>query len=195
MKRKEKKNKAKLRELRIDKKETAHGIVFGKLGKKVVYSPTDAEGCVFVGAGTGCGKTASLGIPTLRAWSGTSFTIDISGDICRNSNMPDKMIFEPEDPNTVPYSIFAVIDDLDNVDAQNEALEQLAFLLMPESVNMNDNAKFFQSNGRKILTAENQSQPFNITYFAKMIKHSKNSTTKSITFTELSFLKKLLNII
>jgi len=144
----------KLKELRIGNRNQVNGIVFGKLNRnKVVYSPTDAEGCVFVAAGTGCGKTASLGIPTLRAWNGTSFTIDISGDICKNCNMENKLIFEPENINTIPYNIFGTIDSLDDVNEQNEALEQLAFLLMPEFPNMNDNAKYFLTNGRKILTA------------------------------------------
>ena len=150
----EKNKKEKLKELKIGKRGKVNGIIFGRKGRnKVVYSPTDAEGCVFVGAGTGCGKTASLGIPTLRAWDGTSFTIDISGDICKNSNMPNKLIFEPENNDTTPYNIFGVIDELTDVDSQNEALEQLAFLLMPEYPNMNDNSKFFLSNGRKILTS------------------------------------------
>lgn len=154
LKRTEKKNNKKLRELKIAKPKTAHGIIFGKLGKRVVYSPTDSEGCIFVGAGTGCGKTTSLGIPTLRAWNGTSFTIDISGDICKNCpDMPNKIIFEPENRGTMPYNVFGAIDNLADVDTQNEALEELAFLLMPETPNMNDNAKFFLTNGRKILTA------------------------------------------
>ena len=99
-------------------------------------------------------KTSSIGIPALRAWNGTSFTIDISGDICKNCpKMENKIIFAPELAMSAPYNIFGAIDRLNDIDEQNEALEQLAFLLMPESANMNDNAKFFLSNGRKILTA------------------------------------------
>ncbi len=148
------KGKEKLRELKIGKRGKVNGIVFGRKGRgKVVYSPTDSEGCVFVGAGTGCGKTASLGIPTLRAWDGTSFTIDISGDICKNSEMENKLIFEPENKKTTPYNIFSVIDSMEDIEAQNEGLEQLAFLLMPEVSGMSDSGKYFLSNGRKILTA------------------------------------------
>lgn len=148
------KSKQKLKELKKGNSRKVHGIIFGKKGKQVVYSPTEAEGSVGVFSASGTGKTASIGIPTLRAWAGTSFTIDISGDICKNCpKMPNKAIFVPENPITSPYNIFGAIDKLENEDAQNEALEQLAFLLMPESPNMNDNAKFFLNNGRKILTA------------------------------------------
>lgn len=150
----EKGGKSKLKELKQGNPKSAHGIIFGRKGKRVVYSPTEGFGSIFVGAGTGQGKTSSLLIPSLRSWTGTSFTIDISGDICRNCpKMENKIIFAPELKITEPYNIFGAIDNLASEDEQNEALEQLAFLLMPESPNMNDNSKFFLTNGRKILTA------------------------------------------
>ena len=62
----------------------------------------------------GLGKTSALLIPTLQAWQGTSFTIDISGDICRNIDKPHKMIYEPANPDSIPYNIFGAIDDLDD---------------------------------------------------------------------------------
>lgn len=133
--------------------EDAHGIIFGKKGKNVIYSPTENEGSVGVFSASGTGKTSAVGIPTLRSWSGTSFTIDISGDICKNCpTMKNKLIYEPENPATLPYNIFGAIDELDTTEDKNEALEQLAFLLMPDKA-QNDNAKFFDDNGRKILTA------------------------------------------
>lgn len=143
-----------LKELKKGSRKKAHGIIFGKQGIRLVYSPEDKEGHVGVFSASGTGKTASVGIPTLRAWHGTSYTIDISGDICKNCpDMPHKLVYAPENPDTAPYNIFAPIDDLDAIEDKNEALEQLAFLLMPEEVNMNDNARFFLVNGRKILTA------------------------------------------
>ena len=143
-----------LKELKKGSRKKAHGIIFGKQGIRLVYSPEDKEGHVGVFSASGTGKTASVGIPTLRAWHGTSYTIDISGDICKNCpDMSHKLVYAPENPDTAPYNIFAPIDDLDAIEDKNEALEQLAFLLMPEEVNMNDNARFFLVNGRKILTA------------------------------------------
>lgn len=143
-----------LKELKKGSRKKAHGIIFGKQGIRLVYSPEDKEGHVGVFSASGTGKTASVGIPTLRAWHGTTYTIDISGDLCENCpDMPHKLVYAPEKPDTTPYNIFAPIDDLDDIEDKYEALEQLAFLLMPEEVNMNDNARFFLVNGRKILTA------------------------------------------
>lgn len=132
----------------------AHGVIFGKKGGRLAYSPESAEGHVGVFSASGTGKTAAVGIPTLRAWQGTSFVIDISGDICKNCpEMPNKLIFEPDNNTTLPYNIFAAIDTLTNHEDQHEALEQLAFLLMPEPPQINENARFFLVNGRKILTS------------------------------------------
>lgn len=143
-----------LKELKTSSQKRAHGVIFGRKGFSVVYSPTGAEGHIGVFSASGTGKTAAVGIPTLRSWDGTSFTIDISGDICKNCpQMGRKLIFEPENPDTIPFNIFGIIDNMNEQDAKNEALEQLAFLLMPEPPQMNENAKFFLTNGRKILTA------------------------------------------
>lgn len=146
--------KTKLIELKKAPASKASGVIFGKHGQKVVYSPENAEGHIGVFSASGTGKTSAVGIPTLRSWGGTSYTIDISGDICKNCpDMPNKLIYSPENPDTIPYNIFGAIDEMEDINDKNEALEQLAFLLMPESPKMNDNAKFFVSNGRKILTA------------------------------------------
>lgn len=143
-----------LQELKKGKLKDAHGVIFGKKGRKLVYSPEDMEGHIGVFSASGTGKSSAIGIPTLRSWQGTSYTIDISGDICKNCpDMPYKLIYAPESPETAPYNVFGVIDDLNCQDKKNEALEELAFLLMPEELNTNDNARFFLVNGRKILAA------------------------------------------
>ena len=145
--------KKKLKELKQASPDKAKGIIFGKRRGKVIYSPAGSEGSVGVFSASGTGKTSAVGIPTRRSWTGTSFTIDISGDICKNCpDMPHKLIYEPESPDTVAYNIFGAIDDLKAPEDKNEALEQLAFLLMPDQAE-SDNAKFFKDNGRKIVTA------------------------------------------
>ena len=147
-------NQKKLVNLKWGKRGKVHGVIFGRKGNKVLYSETTKEQHCFVCAGTGKGKTSSLLIPTLRSWTGSSLTIDISGDISKNCpDMESKIVFEPEDNETIPYDVFSMIDKMNDPDEQNEALCQLAILLMPESPNMNDNAKFFLMNGRKILMA------------------------------------------
>ena len=131
-------------QLKKASKEKAKGIIFGKQGFSLVYSPTQQEGHVAVFGGSGLGKTSALLIPTLRSWNGTSFTIDISGDICKNVNMQRKMIYEPANLHSVPYNIFGTIDRMDDEDDRNEALEEIAFLLMPDDERMSDTSKFFQ---------------------------------------------------
>ena len=140
--------------VRFGSQSSAHGVIFGKKRGRLAYSPENAEGHIGVFSASGTGKTSAVGIPTLRSWRGTSFTIDISGDICKNCpQMPDKIIFEPDNSSTIPYNIFSAIDALKSSEDKNEALEQLAFLLMPEPPQITENAKFFLTNGRKILTA------------------------------------------
>ncbi len=141
-------------ELKTAPPDKAHGIIFGKKGKNLVYSPTDAEGSVGLFSATGTGKTASVIIPGIRHFTGNCFAIDISGDICKNCpDVPNKLIFEPGNPESIPFNVFGPIDEMADKDDQNEALEQLAFLLMPDQPNINANAKYFLDNGRKILTA------------------------------------------
>lgn len=143
-----------LTDLRKSTANKAHGIIFGKIGKKVVFSPTADEGSIGLFSASGTGKTSAVGIPTLRSWSGTSYTIDISGDICKNCpDMPYKLVFDPDSLDTTPYNVFGVIDALETAEEQNEALEQLAYLMMPETPGINENARFFLINGRKILTS------------------------------------------
>lgn len=148
------KKNTKLRDLEWGKRGKVSGIIFGRKKDKVLYSPVCKEQHCFVCAGTGKGKTSSVLIPTLRSWNGSSLTIDISGDISKNCpNMPHKLIYEPENHDTIPYNVFAVIDKMDGENAQNEALCQLAILLLPEQPNAQDAARFFLQNGRKILMA------------------------------------------
>lgn len=143
---------AKYKELKVSSKNQAHGIIFGKKGAKVLYSPTNSEGHVAIFGGSGLGKTSALLIPTLRSWTGTSLTIDISGDICKNVDIHNKLIYNPEDSNSIPYDIFSYIDGLKYPDDQDQELEQLAFLLIPDDPSARDSTKFFNDEGRKILT-------------------------------------------
>lgn len=143
----------KLNHLKEADRENAHGIIFGQQKGHVVFSPVNREGHVAVFGGSGLGKTSALLIPTLGSWTGTSFTIDIAGDISKNVDIPNKMIYAPAESDSVPYNIFGSIDDFQSEEDKNEALEELAFLLMPEDETMADAARFFCTEGRKILTA------------------------------------------
>lgn len=114
------------------KKDKAVGLIFGKKGPAYYYSPAAAEGHVFVGGGSGTGKTSALLIPSLRSWPGSSFCVDISGDISSHVETGRKLIFDPWSLSSAPYNIFAPIDALDDDAERIEALAQLAWLIMPE---------------------------------------------------------------
>lgn len=141
--------------LRIAHKNKAHGIIFGRiwLTNYVLYSPCNAEKHTVVLGGSGLGKTSSLLIPTLRSWQYGAFVIDISGDISNNVECENKLVFDPDSDFTVPYDVFAPIDKLNLTEKQDEALAQLALLLMPTQLNINAASKFYLDGGRKILTA------------------------------------------
>ena len=140
--------------IKIGHRRRVSGIIFGLKEKNaVVYSPCKAEGHIAVFGGSGLGKTSAVLIPTLRSWKGTSFTVDISGDICKNVDMPNKLVYAPSHPDSIFYDIFYPIDRLEDENDQNEALERLAFMFMPDDAKMSDTSKFFNTEGRKILTA------------------------------------------
>ena len=140
--------------LKTINKDKAEGFIFGKVNNnKVAYSPTDEEGHIVIFGGSGSGKTSALLIPSLRVWKGNAFVIDISGDIIKNVPNNNAIVYDVEDKNTIPFNIFGSIDLMLYEEDRNEALEKLAFLLMPDDVNEGSNAKFFKSEGRKILTA------------------------------------------
>lgn len=134
-------------------KRKPEGIVFGKKRGRYVCSPTNAENFCIVLGSSGVGKTTALVQPTVNSWCGNVFAIDISGDIVKNVTTDNILIFEPDNPNSVPYNIFAMIDNIKNVEEKNEALVQLSYLIMRPDPTANANARYFEEEGRKILIA------------------------------------------
>jgi len=140
--------------VKIGNRRSVSGVIFGLHDKKnAVYSPFNDEGHIAVFGGSGLGKTSALLIPTLRSWKGTSFTVDISGDICKNVDAPNKLIYAPSKKTSILYNIFYPIDQIKDENDRNEALERLAFMFMPDDDKMSDTSRFFNTEGRKILTA------------------------------------------
>ena len=133
-------------------RDSAEGIIFGIQKRNVVYSPTNAEGHISVFGGSGVGKTSAILIPTLLKWKGTSLTIDISGDISKNVNIENKLVYQPGN-SYIPYNVFYQIDHVSEKSKKNGLLEQLAFLMMPDNDEFSDASQFYNTEGRKILTA------------------------------------------
>lgn len=136
----------------IKSRKKATGVIFGKHGLGLACSPENAEGHVVVFGGTGLGKTSALLVPTLRKWNGTAFVIDISGDISRNVETPGKLVYEPGNPQTTPYNVFAAVDAARGIEDKNELLTELAFLIMPPEIHEHATTKYFNDEGRKMLT-------------------------------------------
>lgn len=142
--------------LKEGKRNHVHGILFGmRKNKKIVYSPTQQEGHTIVLGSSGTGKSSAILIPTLNSLNNddTCLAIDIAGDICKNVSLPNKIVYEPADATSIPYNVFASIDRFKNIDDKNQALEQLAFQLMPDDEKASDASRFYTTEGRKILTA------------------------------------------
>lgn len=130
------------------------GFTFGRKGGEKVYLPCNAEGHIAVFGGSGEGKTSALLIPSLRAWSGSSFCIDISGDISKNVPCENKIILSPDDPeHSVIYNVFDEIDRAEDPDERRALLEQLTFSILPLAPKATSAERYFTETARKILLA------------------------------------------
>lgn len=160
--------------LKESSRDSAEGIIFGIEKRNLVFSPTNAEGHISVFGGSGVGKTSAILIPTLLKWKGTSLTIDISGDISKNVNMENKLVYQPGN-GSLPYNVFYQIDLVDEKSKKNELLEQLAFLMMPDNDDFSDASQFYNTEGRKILTASFIAfyfEGYDFIYICKMVFQS-----------------------
>lgn len=141
-----------LKKLKVHTGFKPKGLVFGRHGLRYVYSPTNAEGHTAVLSKTGGGKTRSILIPTICAWEGNGYYIDISGDIVKNVEKENMVVFEPLEPKTVPYDVFGLIDLLPTRTTKIEALCTLAYTMIPEDAR-DDTSKYYERTGREFLQA------------------------------------------
>lgn len=175
-----------LKKLKVHTGFRPRGVVFGKHGFRYVYSPTNDEGHAAILSRTGGGKTRSILIPTIRAWEGNGYYIDISGDIVKNIEKENMVVFEPLAPHTVPYDVFGLIDLLPTRIAKIEALCTLAYTMIPEDAR-DDTSKYYERTGREFL------QACFITYYLKgmsflqicdhVVSHSIEETLSEIAST------------
>lgn len=78
------------------------GMVFGKTKKQHVCKEEKMDGAALVIGGAGSYKTTAVAIPTIKAYRGTLFAIDIKGELAEKALSADKLkrtrIFNPLDP-------------------------------------------------------------------------------------------------
>lgn len=77
------------------------GIVFGKMGHKLITKPPTVEGHTLIVGGTGTGKSRGVVIPTLLKWEGSALIMDIKGELSkitsdRRRKYGKVFIFNPE---------------------------------------------------------------------------------------------------
>lgn len=77
------------------------GIVFGRIGRKLITKPPKVEGHSLVVGGTGTGKSRGVVIPTLFMWPGSALVVDIKGELSKitsgkRSKLGNVYIFNPE---------------------------------------------------------------------------------------------------
>lgn len=118
--------------LSISREDHADGIIFGKYSPQIrLFSPTSAQEHVAVISTSGAGKTRAIGLPTLNAWGGTFWALDISGDITPNLNSTH-LLYAPLDPsNHISYNPFALIDRMTAPTERHNALCNITQSLMP----------------------------------------------------------------
>lgn len=157
----QKKKKPKTNLQRVTATEVG-GVSFGtsqknKLARtQVIESSVKDEGHILCVGGSGLGKTSALLIPTLRSWTETNGTFlvwDISGDIHPKVNARNVIKYEPTNPNSTPYNVFGIVDYIKDIQKKNKELAKLALLLLPEDPTASEASKYYNREGRKIMTA------------------------------------------
>lgn len=125
--------KLKVSNLSIAREEHTDGIIFGKYSPHIrLFSPTGAQEHVAVISTSGAGKTKAIGIPTLNAWGGTFWALDISGDITPAIHRPRVRYAPLSQTNHISYNPFQLIDQMSSSAERHNALCNIAQSLMPK---------------------------------------------------------------
>ena len=81
------------------------------------------------------------------------FIPDISGDIAPNIHADNVLVYAPENPETLKYNVFGVIDKESSDRDKSRMLEELALIFFPDREFKNGSERFFYEGGRDILIA------------------------------------------
>lgn len=129
------------------------GFVFGRQEKDgYVCKPTEKEGHIGVFGGSGLGKTSCLAIPSIRAWQGPVFAIDIKGELSELSKVDrtNLQIFNPSDPNALGYDPYYFVDA--DPSHKTQRIKRIVYSLIKRP---NDKADpFWVTSARNLLLGE-----------------------------------------
>ena len=123
-----------------------------------IGKPQDRDGHVLVVGGAGSGKSSCIAIPTLRAWTGTFFAIDIKGELLKNaaplrkSKYPVKVFSfsQEEDIKYSSYDPFYLLREGSKNDLVQNARE-IAQAIIPIPPNVQE--PFWSQAAQHVLTA------------------------------------------
>ena len=155
-----------IRHMRIRIRGHADGIIIGQLdpaGLIRACVPPRAEGHYYICGPTGSGKTVFL-IGLINSFvsamdmyedvPGHILAIDISGDLTDNTDIHGRIIYEPENPDSIPYDPFALIDRMADPDAQLRALANIAAAIIPDFAgSKSDAGEYYRRGALEILKA------------------------------------------
>lgn len=131
--------------------DKVHGFVFGKENGKYIVKPETTDGHILVIGSPGCGKSASIAIPTLMSWKARAFVIDIKGELYEKAGkargLENIKVFNPNDRNAYGYDPFYLLKHTD--DPASEA-RQIAISLCPLPPDTKD--PFWIKSAQNLLT-------------------------------------------
>lgn len=112
--------------------DKVHGFVFGKENGKYIVKPETTDGHILVIGSPGCGKSASIAIPTLMSWKARAFVIDIKGELYEKAGkargLENIKVFNPNDPHACGYDPFYMLKNTDDVASE---ARQIAISICP----------------------------------------------------------------
>ena len=115
--------------------QDAKGLIFGRLGKQLIYIPSNSEVNVAVFGPPGQGKTSGIGIINAMQYEGSVLAIDIKGDIynyCKGKR--DIVRFCPDAPDAIEnswhFNPLAGVNDMSITD-RKLYIEAMSMVLIP----------------------------------------------------------------
>ncbi len=114
--------------------DTRSGVFFGAQGGRYIRKSEEQDGHVLVIGGTGSGKSSCIAIPTLRAWHGRVFAIDIKGELYEQTRQyrPNIRVFNPLKEDSYGYDPYYFLRHSRNPAQEAKAIAQALIPMPPE---------------------------------------------------------------
>lgn len=130
--------------------EEVTGVVFGKVDGKYIAKKEDKDGHVLVVGGAGSGKSSCIAIPTLWAWKGSVFAIDIKKELyakTKEQRSNEIKVFDPTDRTANGFNPYYLLEHTDDIYSEAKAL---AIAIIP--LTASENNPYFIQAAQSMLT-------------------------------------------